>query len=313
MPISRLLKLALLTSVFSTPLAFGAKAADLVLYSPEPIADQDVGLTLPAVSGINGKIELSGGLLRVPPTNYGHVRLNGSLSLPVTDRFGVQGDLGIYNTPTGLGVSGAVHAFTRDPSQYLLGVTGAFVRVPGATLLGVGPEAELYMGDWTIEAWAGVANLNYDDVLLADVTGIYAIADLAYYATPDLRFSIGASHVLGYNQLRLGAEYQITNFDIPFSLTADGRFGQDGAIVATVGLKHYFGDPDKSLIDRHRQDDPPDRALDFYGAAGDQIHKVATPKTLTAAEQCVVDGGVWNLEHYFSETESYAPGCDMVG
>lgn len=294
MTISRLFKLVLLTSVFSTPLSFGVRAADFVLYSPEPIAEQDVGLTLPAVSGINGKIELSGGLLRVPPTNYGHLRLNGSLSLPVTDRFGVQGDLGIYNTPTGLGVSGAVHAFTRDPSQYLLGVTAAFVRVPGATLLGVGPEAELYMGDWSIEAWAGVANLNYEDVLLADVTGIYAIADLAYYATPDLRLSIGGSHVLGYNQLRLGAEYQITSFDIPFSLTGEGRFGQDGAIVATVGLKHYFGDPDKSLIDRHRQDDPPDRALDFFGAAGSQLFDTATTTTPVDPEQaCIEAGGVW--------------------
>lgn len=289
MSVLRLLKGVLLGTVFALPFSPQARAADLVLISPEPVAEQDADLVLPAVSGINGKIELSGGLLRVPPTNYAHARINGSLSIPVGDRFGLQGDLGVYNTPTGAGVAGAVHAFTRDPDQYLFGVTGAFVRVPGATLFGVGPEAELYLGDWTLEAWAGFANLNYDDVALADLNGIYAIADVAYYITPDFRVSLGASSVLGYNQLRLGTEYQFTSWDFPFSVTGEGRFGQDGAIVATIGLKHYFGDSDKSLIDRHRQDDPPDRAIDFFGAAGSLPY--ATPPTPTPS---CPDGEIWN-------------------
>src|SRR6218665_505581 len=157
----RALRLALLGTICGLPFST-AFASDLVLYTPRPMAEGDAGLTLPAVSGINGKIELSGGILRLPPNNYGHVRLNGSLSVPVTDRFGLQGDLGVYSTPTGAGFSGAVHAFTRDPSQYLLGVTAAAVRVPGATLTGIGPEAELYLGDFTLEAWAGVADLNYE-------------------------------------------------------------------------------------------------------------------------------------------------------
>jgi hypothetical protein len=146
------------------------------------------------------------------------------------------------------------------------------------------------MGDWTLEAWAGIANLNYDDALLADLTGLYAIADVAYYITPDFRVSLGGSHVLGYNQLRLATEYQVTSWDFPFSVTGEGRFGQDGGIVATIGLKHYFGDPDKSLIDRHRQDDPPDRAIDFYGAAGSPLYATAPAPTTPT---CPI-GEIWN-------------------
>lgn len=276
----RVFKLALLGSGFSLPMV-GAHAADLILYSPQPMAEQPTDLMLPAVSGINGKLEISGGFLRTPGTTIGHARVNGSISIPVTDRFGLQGDLAVFNTPPGVGYAGALHAFTRDPSSYLLGVTGAAVRVPGATLMAIGPEAELYMGDWSLEAWVGVANLNYDDAALADTSGLLAIADLAYYITPDFRVSVGGSSVIGYNQLRLATEYQVTNFDIPFSVTGEGRFGQDGSVIATIGLKHYFGDPDKALIDRHRQDDPPDRAVDFFTAAGNPMYNTAPTVVVT--------------------------------
>jgi len=251
------------------------------------------GQQLPAVSGPNGKVEFSAGVFNLPATPNFHARAAGSFSFPVTDAFGVQGDLAFFNSPSGLGVASAVHGFTRDPSSYLLGVTGAFVRVPGATLIGVGPEGELYLGQWTLEAWAGVANLNYDDPLLADKAGVFGFGDVAYYPTEDLRLSVGASHVLGYNQLRLGAEYQVTHFDMPFSVTGEGRIGQDGTVIATLGLKFYLGGEAKSLIDRHRQDDPPDREVDFFGGAGNLPYEkapVVVPVVQTEEELCEADG-----------------------
>ena len=278
MRVSCVLKSVLLGTVFSLASAT-ARAADLIIYSPEPVAEQDTDFTLPAVSGINGKLEVAGGFLRTPGTTIGHARINGSLSIPVTDRFGLQGDLAIFNAPTGLGAAAALHAFTRDPNMYLLGVAAAAVRVPGATLWAIGPEAELYLDRISIEAWGGYANLNYDDIALADLSGIFAMADFAYYISDDWRVSIGGRHVLGENQLRLATEYQVSSFQIPFSVTGEGRFATDGSIVATIGLKHYIGDPDKSLIDRHRQDDPPDRAIDLFGSAGNLLYKTAAPGT----------------------------------
>ena len=76
-----------------------------------------------------------------------------------------------------------------------------------------------------------------------------------------------------------------------------------------MGLKGYFGDEGKSVIDRHRQDDPRNRVLDLFSAAA----ALGTPETeLTPEEQCEVDGGTWDLEYdYDPETESYIPGCDF--
>lgn len=283
-----ILKSVLLGTVFGLS-SVTARAADLVIYSPEPVAEQATDFTLPAVSGINGKLEVAGGFLRTPGTTIGHARINGSLSIPVTDRFGLQGDLAIFNAPTGLGGAAALHAFTRDPNMYLLGMAAGAVRVPGATLWAIGPEAELYLDRISIEAWGGYANLNYDDIALADLSGGFIMADLAYYISDDWRVSVGGRHVLGENQLRLATEYQVSSFDIPFSVTGEGRFATDGSIVATIGLKGYFGDPDKSLIDRHRQDDPPDRAIDFFGAAGDLPFATAPVVTTPPEPECSDD------------------------
>lgn len=295
MRISHVLKTVLLGTVFGLS-SLAARAADLIIYSPEPVADQAPDFTLPAVSEINGKLEIAGGFLRVPGTTLGHARINGALSIPVGDRFGLQGDAALFNTIGGVGAGGAIHAFTRDPSFYLLGVTAAAVRVPGATLWAVGPEAELYLDQFSIEAWAGYASLNYDNAALVDLGGGFAIADLAYYITDDFRVSVGGRHMFGVNQLRLATEYQVTSFDIPFSVTGEGRFASDGSIVATIGLKHYFGDPDKTLIDRHRQDDPPDRALDFFSAAGNLPYATPAAGPTVDSNGCIIGVEDWDGE-----------------
>ena len=95
-----------------------ATAADLVL---DPGVIVDPNAQLPAVSGINGKWEFDPGLL----TGGGLVRAAGSVSIPLGDRFGVQGDMmGTWTSPNGFSYSGALHAFTRDPERYLAGLTG---------------------------------------------------------------------------------------------------------------------------------------------------------------------------------------------
>lgn len=240
-----------------------ANATDLLLL-PEPMEDQDVAL--PAVSDVNGKWEFSAGALNPGGAGF---RAAGSLSLPLGERFGAQADVMATLAGNGLFLGGAGHLFTRDPSQYLLGVTSGVVVAPGATLAALGLEGELYMDRWSIEAWGGLAAIDYKNPAMPDRVGLFGIGDLAYYPTDDLRVALGARHVLGDNALHLSAEYQLSDFAWPVSLTADARIYTTGNYVITAGLKGYLGpsSDSKSLIDRHRQDDPPNRALDLFASS----------------------------------------------
>jgi len=65
---------------------------------------------------------------------------------------------------------------------------------------------------------------------------------------------------------------------LPASLTVDGRVGEHGFTTLTAGFNIYFGgDTSKSLIRRHREDDPPIRGKDIFGAAGDAFQEAGCP------------------------------------
>ncbi len=274
MSILRVTKAALLASVFSISFGYAATAADLIL-SPEPIAEQYVDLVLPAVSGINGKLEIDFGGITDPDSAT--FRAAGSLSVPIGERFGVQGDVSIGSIDGNWAFGGAVHAFTRDPSSYLLGVTAGVVVADGARLAAVGPEAELYLDRISLEGWAGWAAIDYDDVLTPNENGFFAIGDVAWYPTDDWRLSLGGASILGRESLKLATEYQFSGLGFPLSGVGEVRAYDTGAYSFRVGIKGYLGDPGKSLIDRHRQDDPPNRALDLFSAAGDLLTEQVGP------------------------------------
>ena len=285
-------RIMLLASVFSLPLGYAAQAADLILY-PEPFVEAPVDLTLPAVSGPNGKLELALGGITDPESAI--FRAAGSVSLPVGDAFGLQGDVAVQNFDGEWAVGGALHAFTRDPNAYLFGLTGGFVAVDGATLAAIGPEAELYLDRVSLEFWAGWAAVEYDDAMLDDDDGFFVFGDLAYYVTDDWRVSIGGASVLGSEWLRLATEYQFTDLSLPISGTAEFRAYDTGAYSAMIGIKGYFGDPGKSLIDRHRQDDPQNRVLDLFGAAGVLTATAdgPVPEDFADNESGCIDAGFW--------------------
>lgn len=244
--------------------AHSASAADLTLV-PEPMAEADVPLQ--AVSAVNGKWELDLGLLN----STGAFKAAGSLSVPMGDAFGLQGDLLLtYSGANGFTYGGALHAFTRDPSSYLFGVTAGVVVTPDASITAIGAEGELYLDRISLEGWAGLAAVDYYNAPPADFEGMFAFGDVAYYATDDLRLALGASYVLGESKAHLSAEYLMRDYGVPLSLSAEARIGASGNYSATIGLKGYFGgnDDNKSLIDRHRQDDPRNRALDLFTGAG---------------------------------------------
>jgi hypothetical protein len=159
-----------------------------------------------------------------------------------------------------------LHAFTRDPESYLIGGTLGVVRTPGATIVAAGPEAEGYFDRWTLEAWAGAAVARPHSGGPSRIAP-FAMADLAYYPTDDTRLSVGVSSLDGYNSLQLGGEYLFEDFAAPISLTAETRIGQDGAWRITGGLRLYLAPEPKSLIRRHREDDPSDRSAALAIAA----------------------------------------------
>ena len=246
-------------------------AADLYL-SPQPVAEQPYDFKLPAVSGPNAKVEVYGGFSDPGNASF---RAAGSVSIPVGSSFGLQFDGAVQANGTGIMYGGVAHAFTRDPSSYLFGLAGGVVRGPTGALGVIGVEGEAYLDQISLEAWAGVAGINYD--VLPDVAGVFVLADIGYYVTDDFRLTAGYSHLIGVNGLHLGAEYLLNDWNVPVSLTADTRVTQNGWSVM-AGIKGYIGgEPGKSLKDRHRQDDPPNRVISLFGASGNLLS--ATPPT----------------------------------
>ncbi len=219
---------------------------------------------LPAVSGPNGKVELSGGVAGIDGFDTTAVFQGGaSISLPLGERFGLQFDAADVNKFNDNMIGGNLHLFTRNPDSYLFGAVGGFAHANNANISYIGPEAELYLNNISIEALGGYMHL---DVAGVQSDKLFAIGDVALYATDDLRFAVGASTIADFKSAHVGAEWQLQ--DMPISLTANARIGDDNFKEATVGLKFYFGGENKSLIRRHREDDPRNRTLDIFNAAG---------------------------------------------
>ena len=232
---------------------------------------------LPAVSALNGKFEFNAGALTLPaPTFMG--RAAGAITVPLGERFGLQADFSVSSSP-GFTTSGALHLFARNPASYLIGGTLGFVHSPGATVLAAGPEAELYLDRWTISAWAG-ASLVRPAAPATPRLGPFAITSLSYYPTNNWRVSAGITSLDGYTSAQIGTEYLFDNLSLPLAWTGELRLGQDGAFRLTTGFRGYLGpNPDKTLIDRQRQDDPADLSTALYTAAG-KTTIYDTPKVL---------------------------------
>lgn len=226
------------------------------LFSATPFENQS---GLPAVSAVNGRVELDAGLL----SESGILQMAGSLALPISDVFGVQGDFTSIVGSEGLRFAAVTHAFTRDPGRYLAGFAGGVVVTPDSTLVAGGFEGELYVDRFTLDTWIGLASLGDGE------TGPFVMTDVFFYPRDDLRLVAGGAAVLGDASLHLGAEYLLHQFSVPVSLIGDARLRADGNSRVTFGLRGYLGgmDPDKPLIARDREDLVPLRSIDLLGAS----------------------------------------------
>jgi hypothetical protein len=234
------------------------------------------------VSAPNGKLGAFAGSL-AGEAAYG---VGGSLAVPLHDQFGAQLD-GLVGTAAGGTFYGiGVHLFWRDPSKGLLGAYASYAAwdttstisvsdpidgiatVAGATVGKVGVEGEAYFDRVSLE---GLAAYQF-----GTNSGFAGKATLALYPTDDLRLDIGARYLEGPGaSLAGGLEWSPPGTAVSFF--ADGSLGQNGSWSALGGLKVFFGGEQKSLIRRHREDDP-DNMLpdDLYTIVGEGRCPVGT-------------------------------------
>ncbi|MGE0007114.1 MAG: hypothetical protein AB7S92_16180 [Parvibaculaceae bacterium] len=214
-----------------------------------------------AVSSFNGKLEAGAGYAdREEFDGDFAFEAGGSLSFPLGCMLGLQLDVGVSDKLDDTQYGGIAHLFIRDPESYLFGITGGVLDGEDVNLIPIGPEVELYLGNFSLEAWGGYLNIDPDHGG-SDDSG-FLIADAAFYLTDDFRVSVGGKIVDDYEGLRAGFEYQFT--DSPMSLYGKAEYGDNDYFTLLGGLKFYFGGEDKSLIRRHREDDPRNRTLDLF-------------------------------------------------
>ena len=233
-----------------------------------------------AVDGVNGKVEGFGGAYATKGL-YGGA---GSLSVPLTDSYGLQidGAAGSFSNRFIGSIGG--HLFWRDPSRGLVGLYGDYAHwdeYGGVHVSHVGGEGEAYFGRWTLGGVAGVEFGNNSSVLtsssstvaiagggtlttttttgsLDNVTRFFDRVTLSYYITDNWKASIGHRYYGGKNALALGTEYALpVGRGAMASLFAEGRVGEGHNNYGVWGgIRFYFGQHDKSLIRRNREDDP---------------------------------------------------------
>lgn len=224
---------------------------------------------LPAVSGANGKLALGGGSL----DGRGFGFTQGSVTAPIGEGFGFQFD-GIvgrkaardFSPPSVLpwsesattfgGVAG--HLFSRDPDTALLGIYASYFtdkRIGTVQATRLGAEGEFYFGRFSLEALTGAEFGRVSDP--GRTVRVFDMVNAAFYGTDDLRFSVGHRYLAGRHALAFGTEWQAfrTSFG-GVALFGEGRVGTAANRSFWGGLRGYFGQPAKSLIRRHREDDP---------------------------------------------------------
>lgn len=239
-----------------------------------------VPTVLPAVSGLNGKISLEGGAL----DDEGFAAISASVSMPLGHRYGLQLDA-MAGAADGdfIGSLGG-HLFWRDPSYALLGIYGSHSRFESmdADVSRIGVEGEYYWNQFTLKSVVGAEFIDID-LPAYDETNFFAFTDLSYYAMDNLELSIGHRYTGEANALALGIEYQLDQqvFSSGVALYAEGRIGEDDYQGAWAGVRMYLGD-NKSLIRRHREDDPTDWAEDnLFGAVAGAANCVPNASMLT--------------------------------
>jgi len=219
--------------------------------------------TLPAVSSLNGKVEIWGGgstrgvdiLSPVPFSTLnndfkGGFYARGAVTVPLEHRFGFQADGIVGSVQSHMYVQIGAHVFWRDPSFGLFGLYGSYSTWDGVNAHHLGVETEAYFGRLTLRGLTGFQSGDVDG-------GLFSISKAVYYVTDNFSASLGHrfDREVGH-AVTAALEHQFyRNPTLGISAFAKGSVGEDDYRSVFAGLKFYFGE-DKSLIQRHREDDP---------------------------------------------------------
>ena len=182
-------------------------------------ADVETTTALPAVSAPNGKVEIGGGWTDIDDLGDDEVFRGGAaFSFPVGDMFGIQADLTALDAFGETAIGGAAHFFTRDPNSYLLGVYGGYVDAGPANIWYVGPEAELYLDNISIEAVGGVMDIS-------DGVGTNSMRWARWLFMPPTTCAcrLGPARLPNFESANAGLEWFMGDTGLPVSLTVDGQ------------------------------------------------------------------------------------------
>ena len=266
---ARLFSTTILTSISAIFISsISASAADIYTKAPPaaPVPGQ------PAVDGLNWKFGGLGGTLA--DRSIGGAQ--GSVSVPLGGQYGFQLDGAIGSFDSRFFGAGGAHLFWRDPSRGLLGIYASHTHwqeFGGLHVTQVAGEGEAYFGRFTLQGIAGVEFGNSQSAITGvsttatstttfidtyDVqTRFFDKINLAYYLNDNTKVFAGHRYLGGKHALALGGELALpSNGPTMLAAFVEGRVGESEFHGIWGGIRGYWGQSAKSLIQRHRQDDP---------------------------------------------------------
>jgi hypothetical protein len=211
----------------------------------------------PAVSGLNGKIDARGGYYKTEADNTKEFAgfVTGAIAAPLGQQFGIQVDGGAGIAGGSAYWGGGGHLFWRDPTVGLLGVYGQYGEYKNADALRLGVEGEAYFGKFSLGGNVGY-QWGSDSRRVAVDDGVVAGVNLKFYVTDNFMLRAGGGIDTGKGFGKAGFEFQPGFAALPgLSVFADAGGGGNDHFFALAGIRYYFGD-NKTLIRRHREDDP---------------------------------------------------------
>ena len=263
--------------------------------------------TKPAVDGVNGKLDVYGGagqgnsvsISGIPGLSPAQSQsvwkgiggATGTITVPIGHSFGAQIDLGsgaFGNSALG---AAAGHLFWRDPDKGLIGAYGDGLLLGdkvGAGVWTAAGEFEAYLGKFTGRAILGVQGAGYYRAGLSPFE-VYSyggrsaftvpdyftdIVSATFYPIDDLALSVGHIYSFGRNAVTGEVEYLLPQFrggNIAPSAFVSAAYGWNNSSNIMAGIRIYFGNHDKTLIRRQREDDPVAKVSSKVSSASSKV------------------------------------------